>query len=158
MKTHIYSSTLLAICGVILMAVGLYFIFLRPALLPEDLRYMHASLAEIRAEIPGLLEWLQKVFWVLGGYVFTTGLLTLYIALTAFRTSARQSLALLAIVALAGLSSIGGMVVVNFVIDSAFKWPLAGIAALWGLAMALSVIEGRQRQRRRHQGVTVGQV
>lgn len=142
MKDHVYSSTLLATSGVILMAMGLYFVVLRPALLPEDLRYMHASLTEIRAETPGLLEWLPKVFWVLGGYIFATGLLTLSIALTTFRTGVRRPTAM---IALAGLSSIGGMVTVNFLIDSAFKWPLAGIAALWASALALSWIECRQR-------------
>lgn len=153
MKTHAYSSALLATTGVILMAIGLYFVFLRPALLPEDLRYMHTSLAEVRAAVPGLLEWLPKVFWALGGYIFTTGLLTLSIAVTAFRTGVRQSLA---VIALAGFSSIGGMVAVNFLIDSAFKWPLAGIAALWTLAVALSWIEGRQRPFGRPRGVRVG--
>lgn len=95
MKGHVYSSTLLATSGVILMAMGLYFIVLRPALLPEDLRYMHASLTEIQAETPGLLEWLPKVFWVLGGYIFATGLLTLSIALTTFRTGVRQPAAII---------------------------------------------------------------
>jgi hypothetical protein len=147
MKEHTYSSTLLAVSSVILMAVGLYFTFLRPALLPEDLRYMSTSLAEIQAEIPGLLQWLPKVFWVLGGYIFTTGLLTLYIARTTFRTGKQQPSAALAILAVAGLSSIGGMVIVNVLIDSAFTWPLAGIAVLWASALALSWIEGRQRQR-----------
>ena len=153
MKARVYSTTLLAISGGILMAVGLYFVFLRPALLPEDLRYMHASLADIQAEMPGLLEWLPKVFWALGGYIFTTGLLTLSIAVTTFRTGVRQPLAL---IALAGLTSIGGMVVVNFLIDSAFKWPLAGLAALWAVAVALSWVEGRQRSFGRLRGTHVG--
>ncbi len=142
MNAHRYSSTLLAAIGVILMAMGLYFIFLRPALLPEDLRYMHTSLAEIRRAVPGLLEWLPKVFWVLGGYILTTGLLTLSIAVTTIRTGARQPVAIMAV---AGLSSIGGMAAVNFLIDSAFKWPLAGIAALWASALALSWLEGHKR-------------
>jgi hypothetical protein len=138
-----YSSVLLATCGVILMAVGLYFILLRPALLPEDLRYTHASLREIRAELPGLLVWLPKVYWVLGGYIFTTGFLTLYIALTTFRVAVRRPVA---IMVLAGLSSIGGMTVVNVLIDSAFRLPLAGIAALWGAAVVLSWVEDRGRE------------
>lgn len=143
MKALVYSTTLLAVSGGILMAIGLYFIFLRPALLPEDLRYMHASLREIQSGMPGLLEWLPKVFWVLGGYIFTTGLLTFSSAVTAFRTGVRQPLP---VIALAGLTSIGGMVVVNFLIDSAFKWPLAGVATLWAVAVALSWVEGRQRR------------
>lgn len=152
MNAHRYSSTLLATIGVILMAMGLYFIFLRPALLPEDLRYMHTSLTEIRGAVPGLLEWLPKVFWVLGGYIFTTGLLTLSIAVTTFRTGVRQPLA---VIALAGFSSIGGMVAVNFLIDSDFKWPLAGIAVLWALAVGLSWMESHKRPFGRLRGTAV---
>ena len=155
MNAHRYSSVLLATIGVILMAMGLYFIFLRPALLPEDLRYMHASLTEIRGAVPGLLEWLPKVFWVLGGYIFTTGVLTLYIALTTFRAGSRPSVIL---VTFAGLSSIGWMVAVNFLIDSAFKWPLAGIAVLWALAVALSWIEGHKRPFGLLRGARIGEL
>jgi hypothetical protein len=157
MRSHSYPSMLLAISGAILMAVGLYFIVLRPALLPEDLNYMHVSLTEIRAEIPGLVIWLPKVFWVLGGYIFSTGLLTLYISLTTFRADPRRPVALMA---LAGLSSIGGMVTVNFLIDSTFKWPLAGIAALWGVAVALSWVEdrGRERQSGRRRGAATSEM
>jgi len=53
-----YSSTILALCGIILIGLGFYFVFLRPPLLPEDPRYMGASLAEIQAAVPGLLDWL----------------------------------------------------------------------------------------------------
>lgn len=52
------------------MGIGIYFIFLRPPLLPEDARYMDTTLAEIQAAAPGLVRWLQKVFWVLGGYIY----------------------------------------------------------------------------------------
>ena len=47
----------------------------------------------------------------MGGYLFTTGLLTVYIALTALRARATGAMD---IVAVAGLASIGWMVVVNF--------------------------------------------
>ena len=143
MNTRVFSTILLASSGGILMAIGVYFVFLRPVLLPEDLRYMHASLVQIQAEMPGLVDWLPKVFWVLGGYIFTTGLLTLTIAVTAFRTSVKQPWP---VMALAGLTSIGGMVAVNFLLDSDFKWPLAGIATLWAVAITLYWSEGRQRR------------
>ena len=41
------SALVLAFAGVILMALGLYFIFLRPPLLPEDARFIGASLAQV---------------------------------------------------------------------------------------------------------------
>jgi len=124
----------LALGGIFLMGLGLYFVFLRPPLLPEDPRYMGTSLAAIQASVPGLLVWLRRVFWVMGGYMFATGLLTLYVALTVFR--ARASGVVL-VVALAGLTSIGWMAAVNFLIDSEFKWLILAVALLWPIAIAL---------------------
>jgi hypothetical protein len=77
MKSRLLSSTVLALGGVIQMGLGLYFVFVRPLLLPEDPRFIGTSLAEIQAAVPGLGHWLDKVFTVMGGYIFTTGLLTL---------------------------------------------------------------------------------
>ena len=108
-----YSVTVLVLAGVILAGIGFYFIFLRPSLLPEDLRYMGSTVENVKQNIPGLSNWLQKVFWVLGGYIFTTGLLITFIALTSFRKRLRGTFS---IVAFAGISSIGSMTVVNFMI------------------------------------------
>ena len=69
MKPRSYASMVLAFAGLLLIGMGLYFMFLRPPLLPEDLRYMRTSLAEIEASLPGLLVWLRRVFWVMGGAV-----------------------------------------------------------------------------------------
>lgn len=113
-----YSSTLLTVCGIILMGIGLYFALIRPELLPEDFRYTALSSEQLQATAPGLFNWLDKVFWVMGGYVFTTGLLTCFVAQTAFRERQRG---VLSVVGLAGLSSIGLMIMINFLIDSDFK-------------------------------------
>ncbi len=129
-----YASTLLTVCGIILMGMGLYFALIRPELLPEDFHYMALSSEQLQATAPGLFNWLDKVFWVMGGYVFTTGLLTCYIAQTAFRERQRG---VLGVVGLAGLSSIGLMVLINFLIDSDFKWLLLVFAALWLSALGL---------------------
>ena len=91
MSLRPYSATVLALGGAILMILGLYFVFLRPSLLPEDPRYMGTSLAQIQETVPGLLIWLRRVFWVMGGYMFATGLLTFHLAVTAFRTRAPGS-------------------------------------------------------------------
>jgi hypothetical protein len=48
------SSTLLVFNGIILMGLGLYFVFIRPTLLPEDPRLMGTTLVEIQATMPGL--------------------------------------------------------------------------------------------------------
>jgi len=129
-----YSAAALMLGGGILASLGLYFAFLRPPLLPEDLRSMGTSLALIEATIPGLLVWLQRVFRVMGGFMFAAGVLTFYVAITGFR--GRDRGAFLA-VAMAGVSSIGLMVVVNFLIDSDFKWLLLGFALPWICALVL---------------------
>ena len=116
------------------MGLGLYFIFLRPPLLPEDPRFMGTTLAEIHATVPGLLIWLRRVFWVMGGFMFTTGLLFSYLAITTFQQSARGARS---IVTLAGLTSVVWMAVVNFMINSDFKWLLLAFSLPWILALLL---------------------
>ena len=60
------SAKVFLVCGLWLVALGLYFVFLRPALLPEDPRYIGGSLEAIRAAVPGLEYWLGHVFKVMG--------------------------------------------------------------------------------------------
>jgi hypothetical protein len=134
MKLRPYSSTVLALCGSILMGMGLYFVFLRPPLLPEDLRFLGISLSTIWMMAPLLLVWLRRVFWVMGAFLFTCGLLTLYLALTSFRSRARG---VAGVIMLAGLISVGWMTIVNFLIDSDFKWLLTSLVVLWGAALVL---------------------
>ena len=135
-----YSATALTLGGAILMVLGLYFAFLRPPLLPEDARFMGTSLAQVEATLPGLSGWLRHVFRVLGGYIGATGLLTICLAVTAFR--ARTGGAAL-VATLAGLTSIGLMAVVNFSIGSDFKWLILSFGLPWVVALALYLIEGR---------------
>src|SRR6266568_4703992 len=133
-KHRLYSSSGLALCGLILMGMGLYFVFLRPPLLPEDLRFLGLSLSTVQRMEPLLLIWLRRVFWVMGAFLFTSGLLTAYLALTAFRTRARG---IFGVITLAGFTSVGWMTVVNFLIDSDFKWVLLAISILWGCTLVL---------------------
>ena len=46
MRLRPYSATILALGGAVLMLLGLYFIFVRPPLLPEDPRAMGTTLAQ----------------------------------------------------------------------------------------------------------------
>ena len=144
MKTQLMASAALALGGVILMGLGLYFVFLRPPLLPEDLRYMGASLAQIQTTLPGLELWLVRVFRVLGGYMFATGLLTVHVAATGFRT---EGLGVVAVVAVAGLTSIGWMVITNFVIDSDFKWLLLAFTLPWVVALTFDLSRSWRKTR-----------
>lgn len=134
LKLRPYSSTLLAFGGFLLSAMGVYFIFIRPSLLAEDLRYMNITLSRLDDTIPNLKTWLQKVFWVLGGYIFTTGVLIIYISQTTFRIRSRGAFA---IVTISGISSIGLMSGINFLIDSNFKWLLFAFILPWATALTL---------------------
>ena len=134
LKLKPYSALFLTLEGFLIMAVGTYFIFFRPPLLPEDLRNIGLSSATIQNVAPNLTVWLQKVFWVMGGYIFTTGLMTAYISQTTFRVRGSGSFS---IVVIAGITSIGLMVVVNFLIGSDFRWALSAFAFLWVISLIL---------------------
>ncbi len=134
MKSPSSSTIVLALAGLLLVGLGGYFIFLRPPLLPEDLRYMGVSLSDVKSAIPGLFPWLQKVFWVIGGYMLATGLLTVYLALTSFR---EKTAGVWIVVAVSGVASIGWMAVVNFMIASDFKWLILAFFLPWLIALGL---------------------
>ena len=117
------------------MGMGAYFAILRPAFLPEDLRFIGADAAALTAA-PGITSWLRFVFMVLGGYAFTTGLFTAHIAFTALRSGRKMPVLL---IALAGLSSLGVVVAVNFAIRSEFRYLLASLGMLWAISVFLDL-------------------
>ena len=134
------SSILLAATGATLVVAGLYFIVVRPPLLPEDVRYMALPAAQFDAIRPRLELWLGHVFQVMGGYVLATGVLTITLAATSFRAH-HSGAAVGALIG--GAASIGWMAYVNFVINSDFKWALLGMALLWACSLILFRIEKR---------------
>ena len=137
-KSWTPSSILLIMAGVTLIGVGLYFIFLRPPLLPEDMRYMASPAAQFDILRPRLEAWLTHVFRVMGGYVFATGVLAVTLAATSFRAH-QKGAAIGALIG--GAASIGWMAAVNFMIDSDFKWVLLGMALLWACSLVLFWLE-----------------
>ena len=134
------SSVLLGTAGVTLVAMGLYFVLVRPPLLPEDLRYMALPPAQFDAVRPRLELWLGHVFQVMGGFVFATGVLTITLAWTSFRA---HDWAPAVGALIGGAASIGWMSYVNFVINSDFKWALFGVALLWASSLVLFWFESR---------------
>jgi hypothetical protein len=123
---------LLAAAGAATILIGIYFIFIRPPLLPEDLRYMGTSSERLLAATPKLVRWLGLVFTVLGGYMVGAGVLLAHLALGAF--AGRKPYAFL-VAALGGGFTTGLMSVVNLVIDSDFKFILLAITTLWLAAL-----------------------
>ncbi len=121
-------------CGIWLIGLGLYFIFLRPALLPEDLRYMGTSPGEIQSAMPGLELWVHRVFTVMGGFMTGAGVLTISVAKNA--SAVREKWTWIAL-ALAGLFTVGTMSLTNFQLHSDFKWLLLIPSLLWVIGLAL---------------------
>ena len=127
------SAKVFLVCGFYLVALGLYFTLLRPALLPEDPRYIGSSLEAIRAAVPGLERWLGLVFKVMGGFMVATGALTV---LAACRWLAKRERGTFAALAVAGAASVGLMSATNFLLNSDFRLLLLLPALLWLLGLA----------------------
>lgn len=134
------SVLLLVVAAIMLMGTGLYFLFLRPALLPEDIRYMGLSATQLESVRDPLAAWLTHVFRVMGGYVLATGVLAITLALTSYRE--HHTGAWLGALA-GGLSSIGLMTAVNFTIRSDFKWVLLCMALVWAASIIVFWTEKR---------------
>jgi hypothetical protein len=131
------AAWLLTVCGGALVLIGAFFLMARPPLLPEDARFMASTVEHVVDAVPGLTRWLRRVFWVLGGYVAASGLLVAYIASTGVRAGSAGALA---VVTAAGVTSIGWMSAVNFMIRSGFRWVLLAVDGLWALGLLLAVV------------------
>ena len=125
-------------CGVWLLGLGFYFIFIRPALLPEDLRYMGTDAQALKTALPGLALWLGKVFTVMGGFMAGTGALVAYFA---FQVLPQRPAGALAVMVLTGTLTVVLMSAVNFALGSDFRWLLLGPPVVW-LAAVLALLGG----------------
>jgi len=134
--TRPLSTWMLAACGIWLVSLGLYFIFLRPPLLPEDTRFMGSSVAQVRAAVPGLEGWLQRVFIVMGGFMAGTGVLTVFAACVATPLSLRGTAWA---VAMSGTLTVGLMSAINFNLHSDFRWLLLVPALVWIAGFVLHI-------------------
>lgn len=115
-------------CGLWLVALGLYFIFLRPPLLPEDTRFMGSSLAQVRSALPGLEGWLQRVFAVMGGFIAGAGVFTVFVAWAAMPSGLRGTSW---VIALTGALTVALMSAINFDLHSDSRWLLLVPALAW---------------------------
>lgn len=128
---------LLTACGVWLVGLGVYYIALRPPLLPQDPRFMGSTLEQLRQAAPGLESWLRIVFTVMGGYMVGCGVLTAFLARSVVTRRVTGSAWALG---LAGASTVVLMSAMNFVLHSDFRWLLVVPAACWFVAMAALVL------------------
>jgi len=132
------SSWLLLACGIWLIGLGFYFIFLRPALLPEDPRFIGTSVEALRSAAPGLEAWLGKVFTVMGGFMAGAGVLVVFVARSAM--SVRQPGAGTAL-AFTGLTTVSLMSATNFALHSDFRWVLLVPALAWLAGLLAYVVK-----------------
>lgn len=132
------SSIVLMIDGVALVTIGLYFVLIRPPFLPEDLRYIGLPTTDLDTFQSALGPWLRQVFRVLGGFISATGALMIALAATSFRE--HRSGAAIGVLFGGGVS-IGWMTIVNFMIESDFKWVLLVVAAIWASSLVLFLLE-----------------
>lgn len=122
------SGKVFAACGLWMVLLGVYFVLLRPALLPEDPRFMGTSSEALRAAAPGLESWLGHLFNVMGGFMVAAGTMT---SLVAWRFLARRAPGTLLALAVAGVSGVAMMSATNFLLRSDFRWLLLMPVLLW---------------------------
>ncbi|MBI5128898.1 MAG: hypothetical protein HZA66_05610 [Rhodopseudomonas palustris] len=130
--------------------IGLYFLLLRPTLLPEDIRFMGLSSSDAAVLTARIGPWLNHVFVVLGGQILATGVVILALASVSKKPPPRV---VSAAVLVSGLASIGLMTWVNFLLRSDFRWVLFAVASLWAFgASALLVGASRPELQGRPDG------
>ncbi len=133
------STWMLIACGVWLVGLGFYFIVLRPPLLPEDPRFMGTTLAQLRTDVPGLENWLRKVFTVMGGFMAGAGvLLTVFVATVAMPPRLKGTLWA---IALSGALTVALMSATNFALHSDFRWLLLVPALVWLAGLLFYIAE-----------------
>ena len=136
-KSRHVSRWMLTACGIWLVGLGLYFVVLRPPLLPEDPRFMGTTLEQVRMAVPGLEAWLQRVFTVMGGFMAGAGVLTVFVATVAMPLRSKGTPWALGV---AGALTVVLMSATNFALQSDFRWLLLLPALVWiaGLVVYLS--------------------
>jgi hypothetical protein len=126
-----------------LVGLGLYFVFLRPALLPEDIRFVGSQPAVLQAAAPRLEKWLGFVFTVMGGFMAGTGVLVVHFALVLMP---RRPPGAMPALVLAGTMTVGLMSAINFALQSDFRWLLLAPPLVWAAAVIAYVPRARHSQ------------
>lgn len=130
------SKWIFVACGIWLIGLGGYFMFVRPPLLPEDLRYMGASAIQVKQLLPNLASWLKNIFTVMGGFMAGCGVLTVYLGVRVIPQCIRGTGIALGF---SGVLTVATMSWTNFVLDSDFKWLLLAPVLAWLLGLACYV-------------------
>ncbi len=118
------------------MGLGLYFIVLRPPLLPEDPRFIGTTLTQIRTAVPGLESWLNKLFTVMGGFMAGAGVLVMFVANVAMPPRVKGTAWA---IGLSGALTVGLMSATDFALQSDFRWWLLVPVFVWLAGLVFSI-------------------
>ena len=127
----------MAACAAYQLILGLYFVALRPPLLPEDLRFLATTADRLAVAAPRLEHWLHIVFVVLGGQMAALGVLVAVFALRLARRRPTEGYELI-LLGVAGGSSVALMAAMNFALGSDFRWFLLIPVLAWSIGVALA--------------------
>lgn len=130
MKFDRVAAWLLAVLGLLTLGAGIYFLFLRPVMLPEDvlLTGMDPELLK-----PTMVQWLRIVFRTLGG--FTAGFGILMMAVAGYMIMSRPALLSWGVM-LAVLVAFGRFLTSNILIRSDYLW---FVGSLFAIALTVAV-------------------
>ena len=129
-------------CGIWLLGLGGYFMFVRSPLLPEDLRYIGLSATQVEAVLPHVVLWLRNVFTVMGGFMAGCGVLVVFVSLRLVPQCVHGTGIALGFT---GLFTVATMSWINFALDSDFKWLLLMPALVW-LVGLVTYASGRRAE------------
>lgn len=124
------AALLLLLLSSLTLATGAYFLFIRPAMLPEDVRLtgMQPGLLP-----PAMLSWLELVFRTLGGFIVAFGILLGAVA--GYLITSRPALLSWG-VAVAVVVAFSRFLASNMAIHSDFLWY---VAVLFAIASAIAL-------------------
>ena len=130
MKFDRMAAQLLLVLGVLTLGTGTYFMLLRPAMLPEDVRLtgMDPQLLQ-----PAMVEWLRIIFRAWGGFMSAFGILMVSVA--GYMITSRPALLSWGVV-FAVLLAFGRFLASNIVIHSEYLW---FIGALFAIALVAAL-------------------
>ena len=118
------AALLLLTLGVLTLGTGGYFWFLRPAMLPEDVRLTGMAPHLLQ---PAMVEWLRIVFRTLGGFVAAFGILMVSVA--GYMLTLRPAVLNWGVV-VAVLVAFGRFLTSNIVLQSDYLWFIAALFAI----------------------------
>ena len=141
-----HAAWLLLLLGVITCGTGIYFMVVRPAILPEDVRFTKLVPQEMPTEA---LEWLQIVFRTWGAFVFGFGVLLT--ALASFIMKTRPGFLRWG-VPIALIVPFGRFLASNVILRSDYLWFIAALFALSVLtAIGFALPAPHKPKQRDHQ-------